>query len=76
MTIPPAAIEHVPDGVYVYIIRPDMTAAMQPISVAYQNGTLAVVASGLTGGENVVVNGQSRLQAGTRVALTNAPSAG
>ena len=75
VTIPPAAIEHGPDGLYVYVIGPDATAARQPISIGYQNDKLAVVASGLNGGEKVVVDGQSRLQAGTRVAATAAPTA-
>ncbi len=72
VTIPPSAIEHGPDGLYVYVVRPDTTVAMQPISIGYQNDKLAVVASGLTGGENVVVDGQSRLQPGAKVAVATA----
>jgi multidrug efflux system membrane fusion protein len=70
VTIPPSAIEHGPDGLYVYVARPDNTVASQPITVAYQTTTLAIVTLGLNGGENVVIGGQSRLQAGTRVSIT------
>jgi multidrug efflux system membrane fusion protein len=70
VTIPPAAIEHGPDGLYVYVVKPDATVASQTVTVGYQNAQLAVVTSGLSGGEAVVVDGQSRLQAGTKVAAT------
>jgi len=72
VTIPPAAIEHGPDGLYVYIVGPEETVAMRPVVIGYQTGQLAVVTSGLGGGESVVVDGQSRLQAGTKVAATPA----
>jgi membrane fusion protein, multidrug efflux system len=75
VTVPPAAIEHGPDGLYVDVVRPDATVAIQPVAIGYQNDTLAVVTSGLAGGEAVVVDGQSRLQAGTKVAVTTAPGA-
>ena len=74
VTIPPAAIEHGPDGLYVYTVKPDSTIAQANISIGYQNDKLALVSSGLAGGETVVVDGQSRLQAGTKVA-TAAPTA-
>jgi multidrug efflux system membrane fusion protein len=76
VTIPPASIEHGPDGLFAYIVKPDATIAQAAVSLGYQNDQLAVVSSGLAGGENVVVDGQSRLQAGTRVAVTTAQQAG
>ena len=76
VTVPPAAIEHGSDGLYVYVVRSDSTVASQPVAVGYQNTKLALVTSGLAGGEDVVVDGQSRLQAGTKVAVTAAPRAG
>jgi multidrug efflux system membrane fusion protein len=75
VTIPPPAIEHGPDGLYVYVVGPDMSAARQPVAIGYQTDKLATVTSGLAGGEKVVVEGQSRLQAGTKVALTTAADA-
>jgi membrane fusion protein, multidrug efflux system len=75
VTIPPAAIEHGPDGLYVYIVKPDATIAQAAVSIGYQTEKLAVASSGLAGNENVVVDGQSRLQAGTKVAVTTAQQA-
>jgi membrane fusion protein, multidrug efflux system len=43
--------------------------ARQPVDVARDDGTLAVIAKGLTEGQQVVIDGQSRLQTGTRVAV-------
>jgi membrane fusion protein, multidrug efflux system len=67
VTVPPAAIEHGPDGLYVYVVKPDRTVAVQPIAVGYQTARLAVVTKGLSGGAQIVVQGQSRLDTGTRV---------
>jgi membrane fusion protein, multidrug efflux system len=68
ITVPIAAIEHGPDGLYVFVVGPDATTAMRPVVVGYQDRTQAVVTQGLGGGEKVVISGQSRIQNGSRVA--------
>ncbi len=68
VTVPPAAIQHGPDGLYVYVVDAHSVAQRQKVTVGYQTAQTAIVTSGLQGGETVVVNGQSRLQAGTRIA--------
>jgi multidrug efflux system membrane fusion protein len=73
VTVPSAAIQHGPDGLYVYLIK-NGTAALQPITVGYSTTKLDVVTKGLNGGETVVVNGALRLQPGTRVSIVNAAS--
>jgi multidrug efflux system membrane fusion protein len=75
VTVPPAAIQHGPDGLYVYVVKPDSTVADQPVTAGYQTPQVAVVTAGLAGGETVVVNGQSRLQPGVHVTATPAPAA-
>lgn len=69
VTIPVAAIQHGPNGLYVFTIKPDSTAQQQTIQVTYQDGESAVISQGLSGGENVVLTGQSRLSPGTRVTI-------
>ncbi len=69
VTVPPDAIQHGPDGLYVYVVGPNSTVSREPITAGYQTPQLAVVTKGLNGGEEVVVGGQSRLQAGTRIAI-------
>jgi multidrug efflux system membrane fusion protein len=69
VTVPIAAVQHGPDGLYVFVIGPDSAVAIRAISVGYQDKALAVVTHGLDGGEQVVVAGQSRLENGTKVTI-------
>jgi membrane fusion protein, multidrug efflux system len=67
VTVPQAAIQHGPNGLYVYVVKPNHTAALRPVTVGYQTPQMAIVTKGLDGGEEVVVNGELRLQPGVRV---------
>ena len=67
LTVPPAAVQHGPDGLYVYVVKPDSTAARQDVTVGYQDQDSAIVTSGLHEGDSVVLSGQLRLQPGARV---------
>jgi multidrug efflux system membrane fusion protein len=71
-TVPTPAIQHGPNGLFVYLIKPDSTVAAQPVDVRQDDGHVAVITKGLAVGQNVVVNGQSRLQNGSRVSVTPA----
>jgi multidrug efflux system membrane fusion protein len=72
VTVPVTAIQHGPDGLYLYTVKPDNTVQQQNIEVAYQDDDTAVLSKGVHGGENVVLTGQSRLAPGTRVAVNAA----
>ena len=67
VTVPSTAVQRGPNGMYVYVIKPDSTVAMQPVNVGQMNSDTAVVEKGLDPGTRVVVAGQYRLQPGTRV---------
>jgi multidrug efflux system membrane fusion protein len=67
VTVPIAAVQHGPDGLYVFVVGADSAATTRPVEIGYQDKTLAVVTKGLNGGEQVVVAGQSRLENGTKV---------
>ena len=69
LTVPPNAIQHGPDGLYVYTVKPDDTVAKQDVQIGYQDENSAVVKSGLNDGDRVVTGGQSRLQGGTKVSV-------
>jgi multidrug efflux system membrane fusion protein len=62
-----AAVQHGPNGLYVYQLGPNDTVKVQSIQVARQEADVYVVSSGLAEGAVVVAAGQSRLQAGSRV---------
>ena len=67
LTIPAAALQRGPDGMFVYIVKPDSTVAQQPVTVANNSETVAVVTQGLEPGQQVVTSNAFRLQPGTLV---------
>jgi multidrug efflux system membrane fusion protein len=70
--VPSVSVERGPAGLYVYVVKPDSTVAMQPVEVRQDDGRIATIAKGLDPGTMVVTNGQSRLQPGSRVTVANA----
>lgn len=76
VTVPAVALQRGPDGFYVWVVKPDNTAEQRPIDAEPVSEDLAIATKGLNAGERVVVDGQSRLDVGTRVAIrTPNPSA-
>jgi multidrug efflux system membrane fusion protein len=71
VTVPVAAVQHGPDGLFVYKMADNNTVTVQPIKTVRQAGDVYVVATGLTEGNVVVVTGQSRLQNGAKVAIVD-----
>lgn len=71
--IPSSVVQRGPQGTYAYVIKPDKTAEMRPIKVGQTEENLTMVESGLQPGEDVVVDGQYKLQPGARVEMTSRP---
>ena len=67
VTVPDQAVQHGPDGLYVFVVKPDHVASMQKVTLGYQGEGAVVIASGLQGGEDVITAGQVRVQAGLKV---------
>ena len=67
VTIPPPALQRGPNGLYAWVIKPDNTAEQRAVEATTVDGDTVIVSKGLAAGEQVVTNGQYRLQAGTRV---------
>ncbi len=74
VTVPTAAVQRSQGGNYVFVVR-DGKAHVQPVTVSRTFQGLSVIASGLSGGEDVVVDGQLLLSEGTLVA-PRGPKAG
>ena len=70
VVIPTAALQRSPQSSYVYVVGSDHTVKMRNITTTLTEGDDAVVESGLTPGETVVVDGLDKLQDGTRVQVT------
>ncbi|MGA2056936.1 MAG: efflux RND transporter periplasmic adaptor subunit [Bradyrhizobium sp.] len=75
LTIAAGAVQQGPKGSYVYAIGPDQTVQPRPIRVAQINEGQALIASGLKDNEQVVVDGQYKLQAGTHVRVLTGKAA-
>jgi membrane fusion protein, multidrug efflux system len=67
VTVPPVAVQRGPDGLYVWVIKPDNTVEVRPVDAQTVDEHTAIVSKGLAAGERIVVDGQSRLDEGTHV---------
>lgn len=67
LTIPSAAIQRGPDGMFTYVVKADSTVEARPLQVGAESGSLTVIANGIQDGERVVTSNQYRLQPGARV---------
>lgn len=74
--IPTAAVQHGPQGTYVYAVKPDKTVEARTIAVAMTQGDLTSVTSGLQAGDVVVTDGQDKLQTGSKIEPRNPPAPG
>jgi multidrug efflux system membrane fusion protein len=70
LLVPARAVQTGQQGTYVYVVKPDLTAATRPVTLGRTMGDVVVVQNGLAQGERVVVDGQSRLGAGGKVRIT------
>lgn len=69
-----AAIQRGAQGTFVYVVGADSKAEMRPIQVDFIEGNLAVIKQGLTPGEQVVVDGQDKIQPGAKVNAKPSPT--
>jgi multidrug efflux system membrane fusion protein len=77
--IPSAAIQRGPQGTLVYVMKPDKTVEVRPVTIALTQATESIIGGGLTPGEVVVTDGQDKLQNGSKVeprGAGRAPGAG
>jgi multidrug efflux system membrane fusion protein len=74
VTIPTIAVQHGPDGLYVFLVKPDATVTQTPVQVGYEDSGMTVVTKGVSGADTVVVSGQSRLAPGMKVKTVQASS--
>lgn len=75
VVVPAAAVQKGQRGDFVYLIKPDRTAAMQPVTVAFSTGNEVVLSQGIQPDDQVVVDGQLKLFPGAKVEITAAAGA-
>ena len=67
LVVPSPAVQTGQQGSYVFILQPDMTAAVQQVKVGQTVNDQTEILQGLSEGETVVTDGQVRLVAGSKV---------
>jgi multidrug efflux system membrane fusion protein len=67
--VPAAAIQHGPDGDFVYVVKQDQTVEVRPVKVGPTTDDRTAVDDGLKPGETVVTDGVDKLQPGAKVAV-------
>jgi membrane fusion protein, multidrug efflux system len=65
--VPTAAIQRGPQGTYVYAAGPDNTAKIKVVTIAQTTGDNVGLSAGLNSGDAVVIDGQDKLQDGTKI---------
>jgi len=75
LTVPASVVLQGPQGSYAYVINADGTAAIRPVKVAQIWEGQALVDSGLNANEQVVIDGQYKLQPGTPVTILHGKAA-
>ena len=69
VTVPTSAIQRGAPGAYVYVINPDNTVAVRPVSTGPIDGNITAINSGLAAGDRVVIDGTDRLRDGLHVTV-------
>src|SRR6266480_799057 len=75
LTVPASVVQQGSKGPYAYVVNPDSTVSIRPIKVAQIADGQALIDSGLKPNEQVVVDGQYKLQPGTRVTILHGQAA-
>jgi membrane fusion protein, multidrug efflux system len=76
VTVPARAVQQGPDGSYLFAIKPDDTVEMRKVEVSQTDQGIAVIKKGVSAGERIVVDGQFRLEQGTKVVTETAAKSG
>jgi membrane fusion protein, multidrug efflux system len=67
IAVPVTAVQQGPDGPYAFVVGGDRIVQKRPIKVGALNKTTAIIDDGLQPGEQIVTDGQYRIQAGSKV---------
>src|ERR1700730_17420794 len=75
LTVPASVVQQGPKGAYAYVINPNNTVEIRPVTVAQTSEGQALIDSGLKDNEQVVIDGQYKLQPGTNVTVLHGQAA-
>jgi multidrug efflux system membrane fusion protein len=69
IVVPARALQRGQDGMYVFLVKPDLTVEVRSVSVSASHDGQVIIEKGLLAGERVVTDGQLRLAPGFRVTV-------
>jgi membrane fusion protein, multidrug efflux system len=75
LTVPSAAVQRGPDGVFAYVVTRDSTVELRSLQVSGESAAVTIVDKGLRQGERVTTSNQYRLQPGSHVQVVEAQAA-
>jgi multidrug efflux system membrane fusion protein len=75
LTVPASVVQQGQKGSYAYVINPNNTVEIRPVTVAQISEGQALIDSGLKANEQVVIDGQYKLQPGTNVTVLHGQAA-
>lgn len=75
LTVPAASLQRGQDGLFAYVIGPDLKVEPRPVQVGYSDENVAVIESGLNEGERVATSNFYRLQPGALVQINRTTQA-
>jgi multidrug efflux system membrane fusion protein len=76
ITVPSVAVQRGPNGLYTWVVKPDNTVDQRSIETTPVDNDVTIVTKGVAVGERVVVDGQYRLDPGSRVDAKTQAAAG
>jgi membrane fusion protein, multidrug efflux system len=65
--VPSTAVQRGPQGTYVYLAQKDNSVKIRPVTMALTSGNSVGITKGLQAGDVVVVDGQDKLQDGSKI---------
>jgi membrane fusion protein, multidrug efflux system len=72
--VPESAVQSGPNGAYAFVVRQDSTVETRAVRVAASRNGAALIESGLSAGETIVVDGHYKLRPGARVVTAAGPA--
>jgi len=74
--IPTVGVQRGPRGTFVYVVKPDQTVEVRQVTLGTAEGSDVAIETGVSAGEQVVVDGMDRLQAGSKVHILSKSRSG
>jgi len=75
LVVPASVVQRGTQGTFAYVVAADQTVSIRPVEIDSTQDQLSIVAHGLVEGDRVVVEGQSQLRPGAKVAARPEASA-